>query len=157
MAKQHNRRSGRNKGPQLSEGERLWKRMSNVFGDDETLFSKHWNAQSIADLLIAGENMAGRFAADLKAERAFRSKLDQSLAEIRKSQQYFTNSEARTVTLRTRSEIDDIKNAGNTWRSFFDRHSGAKQLFQGPITSNSREDTSCYDCLLYTSPSPRDS
>ena len=82
MAKQHNRRSGRNKGPQLSEGERLWKRMSNLIGEDDTLFSKQWNAQSIADLLIAGENMAGRFAADLKAERAFRSKLDLSLIHI---------------------------------------------------------------------------
>ena len=59
MAKQHNRRSGRNRGPQLSEGERLWKRMSNIFSDDETLFSKHWNAQTIAELLINGENMAG--------------------------------------------------------------------------------------------------
>ena len=73
MAKQHNRRSGRNKGPQLSEGERLWKRMSNIFGDDETLFSKHWNAQTIAELLIDGENMAGRFTADVKAERVFRA------------------------------------------------------------------------------------
>ena len=151
MAKQHNRHSGRNKGPQLSEGERLWKRMSNIFGDDETLFSKHWNAQSIADLLIAGENLARRFAAESKAERIFRAKLDQSLAEIRKSQQYFTNSDGKTVKLRTRTEIDDIKNSINEWRSFFDRHSTSKQLFQGPITSDSREDTSYYDCLLYTS------
>ena len=147
MAKQHNRRSGRNKGPQLSEGERLWKRMSNVFGDDETLFSKHWNAQSIADLLITGENMAGRFAAESKAERVFRAKLDQSLAEIRKSQQYFTNSEGKTVKLRTRTEIDDIKNSINEWRSFFDRHSSSKQLFQGPILNDSREDTLCYEII----------
>ena len=147
MAKQHNRRSGRNKGPQLSEGERLWKRMSNIFGDDETLFSKHWNAQTIAELLIDGENMAGRFTADVKAERVFRAKLDQSLAEIRKSQQYFTNSQSRTLKLRTRNEIDDIKSSINEWRSFFDRHSSSKQLFQGPISSNSREDSLCYEII----------
>jgi len=147
MAKQHNRRSGRNKGPQLSEGERLWKRMSNVFGDDQTLFSKHWNAQSIADLLIAGENMARRFTADPKAERVFRAKLDQSLADIRKSQQYFTNSEGKTVTLRTRTQIDDIKNSINEWRSFFERHSSTKQLSQGPINSNSSEEASFYEII----------
>ncbi len=68
--------------------------------------------------MIVGEKLAVRFTADAKAERVFRAKLDQSLADIRKSQQYFTTSKDRTVKLRTRTEIDDIKNSINEWRSF---------------------------------------
>ena len=80
MSKKHNRQNKSKKGPQLSEGERLWKRMSSAIGQNQEMWSKAWNAASIAELLIKAENLAQRFAKDQKAERVFRAKLDQSLA-----------------------------------------------------------------------------
>ena len=80
MSKKHNRQHKSKKGPQLSEGERLWKRMSSAIGQNQELWAKSWNAASIAELLITAENHAQRFAREQKAERVFRAKLDQSLA-----------------------------------------------------------------------------
>ena len=60
------------------------KRMAAAIGDKHELFAKAWDAQSIAKLLIDAENMNARFAKEPKAERVFRSNLDQSLAVIRK-------------------------------------------------------------------------
>ncbi len=56
MSKKHNRRNKQPKGPQLSEGERLWKRMSVAIGDNQELWEKSWDAQSIAELVIGAEN-----------------------------------------------------------------------------------------------------
>ena len=69
MSKKHNRHNKSNKGPQLSEGERLWKRMSSAIGQNQELWAKAWNAASIAELLIKAENLAQRFAKEEKAER----------------------------------------------------------------------------------------
>ena len=83
MGKKHNRNRRQQKGPQLSDGERLWKRMAAAIGDKHELFAKAWDAQSIAKLLIDAENMNTRFAKEPKVS-VFRSNLDQSLAVIRK-------------------------------------------------------------------------
>ena len=89
MSKKHNRRSKQRKGPQLSEGERLWKRMSVAIGNNQELWGKSWDAQSIAELVIRAENLSQRFAKEPKSERVFRANLDQALAEIRKQNQFF--------------------------------------------------------------------
>ena len=62
MGKKHNRNRRQQKGPQLSDGERLWKRMAAAIEDKHELFAKAWDAQSIAKLLIDAENMKARFA-----------------------------------------------------------------------------------------------
>ena len=147
MSKKHNRQNKSKKGPQLSEGERLWKRMSSAIGQNQELWSKAWNAASIAELLIRFEKHDQRFAKEAKAERSFRAKLDQSLAEIRKQNEYFTTDEQRNVTLRSSEEIGLIKQSIDDWQSFFEQHSSSKELFQGPPTLDSEPDKSRYQII----------
>ena len=144
MSKKHNRRSKQRKGPQLSEGERLWKRMSAAIGNNQELWGKSWDAQSIAELVIRAENLSERFAKEPKSERVFRAKLDQALAEIRKQNQFFTTDNKRSVTLRTKPEIDEIKASIDLWQVFFQRQSVSKELFQGPPIFEKDEDKSRY-------------
>ena len=84
--KGHNKR----KGPQLSEGERLWKRLNSLFGDDVKLWTKEWDLQSLTEFIIDREKMALRFARDPKLERVFRGELSQTLSAVRKDKQYFS-------------------------------------------------------------------
>ena len=144
MSKKHNRHIKSKKGPQLSEGERLWKRMSSAIGQNQELWAKAWNAASIAELLIKAENHAQRFAREEKAERVFRAKLDQSLAEIRKQNEYFTTDEQRNITLRSLEEIGLIKQSIAEWQSFFEQHSNSKEFFQGPPTLDFEPNKSRY-------------
>jgi len=144
MSKKHNRRNKQPKGPQLSEGERLWKRMSVAIGDNQELWGKSWDAQSIAELVIEAENLSQRFAKEPKSERVFRAKLDQSLAEIRKQNQFFTTDKKRSVTLRTKQEIDEIKASIDLWQAFFQRQSVSKESFQGPPILENEADKSRY-------------
>ena len=119
MAKRHNRKNQQRRGPQLSDGERLWKRMSTAIGYNEELWNKSWNAQTIAELLITAEKMQERFAKEPKAERIFRAKLDQSLAAIRKDRQFFTSDARKTITMRKLAEIEGIKASIADWEAFF--------------------------------------
>ena len=121
--------------------------MSSAIGQNQELWAKAWNAASIAELLIKAENLAQRFAKEEKAERVFRAKLDQSLAEIRKQNEYFTADESRNITLRSLEEIGLIKQSIADWQSFFEQHSNSKQLFQGPPTLNSESDKLRYQTI----------
>ncbi len=132
MSRPHNRRKKSRKGPQLNDRERLWKRLSAAIQTDQDLWNESWDAQSIASLLIAKENLAERFAKEPKAERVFRSQLDQTLASVRKEQQYFTNDEARRIKLRSFEEIAQIKATITSWQTFFERYTKSHDLFQGP-------------------------
>ena len=147
MAKRHNRKNQQRRGPQLSDGERLWKRMSTAIGDDEELWNKSWNAQTIAELLITAEKMQGRFAKEPKAERIFRAKLDQSLAAIRKDRQFFTTDATKTITMRKLAEIEGIKASIADWEAFFLRHGKAGELFQGPPEFDDQSDKSRYEII----------
>ena len=144
MGKKHNRNRRQQKGPQLSDGERLWKRMAAAIGDKHELFAKAWDAQSIAKLLIDAENMNARFAKEPKAERVFRSNLHQSLAVIRKNGQFFTTNEARAITMRSDEEINAIKASISGWESFLLRYGKPGDLFQGPPKLASESDQSLY-------------
>ena len=56
MSKPHNkRRSKKPKGPNIEDNERLWRRITTLFRDDSD-WDKQWDSQSIAKLLIEGEN-----------------------------------------------------------------------------------------------------
>ena len=147
MAKRHNRKNQQRRGPQLSDGERLWKRMSTAIGDNEELWNKSWNAQTIAELLITAEKMQGRFAKEPKAERIFRAKLDQSLAAIRKDRQFFTSDARKTITMRKLTEIEGIKASITDWEAFFHRHGEAGELFQGPPEFDDQSDKSRYEII----------
>ncbi len=147
MAKRHNRKNQQRRGPQLSDGERLWKRMSTAIGDNVELWNKSWNAQTIAELLITAEKMQGRFAKEPKTERIFRAKLDQSLAAIRRDRQFFTTDATKTVTMRKLAEIEGIKASIADWEDFFLRHGKAGELFQGPPEFDDQSDKSRYEII----------
>ena len=147
MGKKHNRNKRQLKGPQLGEGERLWKRMATAIGDNYELFSKAWDAQSIAKLLIDAEKMNARFAKEPKAERIFRSHLDQSLAVIRKNGQFFSIDETRSLTMRSNEQIEAIKASVSAWESFLLRYGKSGDLFQGPPKLSSESDESRYQII----------
>ena len=147
MAKRHNRKNQQRRGPQLSDGERLWKRMSTAIGDNVELWNKSWNAQTIAELLITAEKMQGKFAKEPKTERIFRAKLDQSLAAIRRDRQFFTTDATKTVTMRKLAEIEGIKASIADWEDFFLRHGKAGELFQGPPEFDDQSDKSRYEII----------
>ena len=147
MSKKHNRHKKSKKGPQLSEGERLWKRMSAAIGPNQELLVKSWTAASIAELPVKAENLAERFVKEPKSERIFRAKLDQSLAEIRKRNEYFTTDEQRGVTLRSLEEITQIKQSIVEWQTFFEHNTSSKELFQGPLKTTLEADKSRYQIV----------
>ena len=109
MSTKRKRNKKSKKGPHMSEGEKLWKRMSSAIGQKQSLSAKAWDAESIAKLLIEAENLTQRFTMEPKSARIFRTKLDQSLAKIRKQNEYFTTDEQKNVTLRDLEEIELIK------------------------------------------------
>ena len=152
MSRPHNRRKKSRKGPQLNDRERLWKRLSAAIQTDHNLWNESWDAQSIASLLIAKENLAERFAKEPKAERGFRSQLDQTLASVRKEQQYFTNDEARRIKLRSFEEIAQIKATITSWQTFFECYTKSHDLFQGPpelLNDDDRERYSIVESSWY--------
>ena len=132
MSKPHNkRRSKKQKGPSIEDNERLWRRITTLFRDD-TDWDKQWDSQSIAKLLIEGENLRHRFQMEPKSEKIFRSKLDQTLSEIRKKEQFFINQSQRKITPRRPSEIDEIKRNVHAWQDFFARTTKANGASFGP-------------------------
>ena len=112
------------KGPQLSEGERLWKRLNSLFGNDPKLWKKEWDLQSLADFIIEREKMSIRFARDAKLERVFRGELSQALAAVRKDKQFFTILENRKIILRDKVVIEEIKDNIQKWQTFFSKYTG---------------------------------
>ncbi len=147
MSTKRNRHKKSKKGPHMSEGEKLWKRMSSAIGQKQSLSTKAWDAESIAKLLIEAENLTQRFTMEPKSARIFRTELDQSLAKIRKQNEYFTTDEQKNITLRSSEEINQIKGSIADWQSFFERHSNSKELFQGPPTLSSESDKSRYQII----------
>jgi hypothetical protein len=116
--KDHNKR----KGPQLSDDERLWKRLNSLFGNNQKLWDTFWDVQSLAEFLIEKEKLSLRFAREAKAERIFRGELDQTFNSIRKENQYFVTRDDRTIKPRLRSVIEEIKSNVEIWRSFFTKY-----------------------------------
>ena len=132
MSKPHNkRRSKKPKGPNIEDNERLWRRITTLFRDDSD-WDKQWDSQSIAKLLIEGENLQQRFQMEPKSEKIFRSKLDQTLSEIRRKEQFFVNHGQRKITPRRPSEIDEIKRNVHAWQDFFARTAKANGASFGP-------------------------
>ena len=121
--KQHNRGSKlRSKGPRLSDDERLWKRLSNHFSHDPSLWTMEWSGDSIATYLIERENLTRDFAGDDKAERAFRSKIDATLAQARSKNEHFIEVKDKNVRIRSPSEIEQIKSSVLDWQAFTTVH-----------------------------------
>ena len=100
----------------------MWRRLSQQFADDEELWEKSWTNQQIADLLIEGENLMHRFSIDSKAEKTFRSGLDEALAIGRKKNERFTSLEDKMVRLVKPAYVEIIESAVADWKAFSSRH-----------------------------------
>ncbi len=119
----HNKRgSNRTKGPQLSDDERLWKRLASHFTHEPSHWETHWSGESIADYLIQREKLDLGFAKDPRSERAFRSAIDETLAHARSKNEHFVEGENRCVRIRTPSETERIKSSVLDWKAFSTVH-----------------------------------
>ena len=146
--KKRSRSHNKRKGPQLSEGERLWKRLNSLFGNNPKYWKKEWDLQSLADFIIDKEKMAIRFARDSKLERVFRGELSQTLAAVRKDRQYFTVLENRKIILRSREVIEEIKINIQKWQSFFSKYTGhISGITAGPPILDAGDDEEIYNLI----------
>ena len=59
--RKRSKNKNKRKGPQLSDGERLWKRLNSLFGDDKELWKREWDLHSLANFIIDKENLSLRF------------------------------------------------------------------------------------------------
>jgi hypothetical protein len=109
----HNQK--RNKGPQTPADERLWRRLSGHFAQDEALWAMAWNGASIAKYLTEKENLHHRFKLDEKAERAFRSDIDQTLSLARNKGERYVLTEEEEFVLRTPADVEMIEVSVCLW------------------------------------------
>ena len=78
----NNRQRKQNKGPQTPPDERLWRRVTQHFGEEH--WQRAWTGETIAAWITQKERLSGQFQADPKAERALLSKVNEALAHGRK-------------------------------------------------------------------------
>ena len=146
-SKGHNKR----KGPQLSESERLWKRLNSLFGNNEQLWQQEWDLQTLADFIIEKEKLSLRFSREPKAERKFRAELSNTLTEARKDKQYFVVEKSRKLTVRSKIVIEEIKNNVELWRAFFSKYTGkVSGIAAGPPILDAGKDEEIYRLIEYT-------
>ncbi len=73
-------------------------------------------------MLIERENLSRDFAGDGKAERAFRSKIDATLAQARSKNEHFIEVENKCVRIRSPNETEQIKSSVLDWQAFTTVH-----------------------------------
>jgi len=136
----HNNRGSkhRSKGPKLSDGERLWKRLSNHFKDDAELWGTKWSGEAIATFLIERENLASDFTKDTRSERTFRSNIYETLAHARSKNEHFVEDETKLVHIRSPKETEQIKSSVLDWQAFTTVHAskGSTGLHGRPALSS---------------------
>ena len=146
-SKGHNKR----KGPQLSESERLWKRLNSLFGNNEQLWQQEWDLQTLADFIIEKEKLSLQFSREPKAERKFRAELSNTLTEARKDKQYFVVEKSRKLTVRSKIVIEEIKNNVELWRAFFSKYTGkVSGIAAGPPILDAGKDEETYRLIEET-------
>ena len=120
----HNNRGSKNhsKGPQLSDSERLWKRLASHFSHEQGNWSIEWSGDSIADYLIQREKLDADFAKDQRSERAFRSSINEIIAHARSKNEHFVEVENKCVRIRTPNETEQIKSSTLDWKAFTTVH-----------------------------------
>ena len=153
--KRHNRGSKKNKkGPQISDTERLWKRLASHFSKQEELWQKTWSSEEIATFLIEKEDLKRQYAGDSRPERVFRSSIDETVAHARAKSENFVQVEEKKVRIRSPDEIKRIKDAVLDWQAFSAVHAtkGATGLHGRPALSgpDAPENTTERDVERYT-------
>ena len=150
-----NRRGSKHdrKGPQLSDAERLWKRLAGHFGTNRELWETIWSSDDIASFLIEREKLGQSFAGETRPERVFRSSIDETMAHARAKNENFVVIEDKLVRIRSPEEIQRIKDAVLDWQAFSDVHArkGSTGLHGMPPLNGPEapEDTSEHDAKMY--------
>ena len=156
--KNHNRRgSNKNrKGPQISEIERLWKRLVSHFGEQNDLWEKVWSGAEIASFLLQKESQYLDSTSDSRSERAFRSEIEETVAHARGKNEHFVGKDNKQIRIRKPDEIRRIKEAVIDWQAFSAVHAskGSKGLhglpaLNGPNAPDgtTRRDVERYEIL----------
>ena len=153
--KRNNRGSKKNKkGPQISDVERLWKRLASHFAAQEELWQKAWSSEEIATFLIEKEELNKQYAGDSRPERVFRSSIDETMAHARAKSENFVQVEDKKVRIRSPDEIKRIKEAVLDWQAFSAVHAtkGSTGLHGRPALSgpDAPENTSVRDVERYS-------
>lgn len=145
-----NRQHKSKKGPQSPADERLWRRVTQHFSDDD--WNRDWTGETITAWIAEKEALGGQFRADPKAERTLLSKVNESLAIGRKEGTYLLPGEDKIIRFRTPSSLETLRSEVNRWKNFFSRHAGkgATPLHgRPPLTAeeSNQEDASMYGLL----------
>ena len=148
--RKNNRQRGGKKGPQSPPDERLWRRVTQHFDDDQ--WQRAWTAESITAWITDKEGLAVQFQNDSKAERALLSKVNEALAHGRTEGTYILAGEEKAVHFRSPASIDSLISAMGHWKDFFSRHGGKGQTplhGRPPLTTEdaSEEDVAKYALL----------
>ena len=117
-----NRQRGGKKGPQSPPDERLWRRATQHFDEDQ--WQRTWTGASITKWLTEKEGLASQFRADPKAERALLSHVNEALAHGRNEGTYILADEDKTIRFRSPASLDNLISATGRWKDFFSRHAG---------------------------------
>ena len=145
-----NRQQKSKKGPQSPSDERLWRRVTQHFGEPD--WERSWTADAIVAWLVEKEGLAGHFRSDAKAERALLGTVNEALAEGRKEGTYIIPDEGKSVRFRSSTSLDGLLRTVQPWKDFFSRHAGKGATpLQGrpPLTKEevSEEDAANYALL----------
>ena len=110
-------KKNKNKKIFASPEEKLWKRITTHFGNNEELWNDKWNSKTIMDFLISSENLK----LNDKENKQLKSKVDEILAHSKKRNEWFILSENSFFQLRNIVDIRKIEQNINEWRHQFNR------------------------------------
>ena len=112
---------------QVPPDEKLWRRISTKFGNNEELWDTIWDSEKIYAFLVEKEKLR----LDNKESRQLKSKIDEILAHSKKGRQWFLYLEKTNFTLRKPDEISEIEANIRDWRHFFNTYSPTEEI---PLT-----------------------
>ena len=112
---------------QVPPDEKLWKRISTKFGNNEELWDNIWDSEKIHSFIVEKEKLK----LDNKESKQLKSKIDEILAHSKKGRQWFLYQEKTNFTLRKPSEIGEIEASIRNWRHFFNTYSPTEEI---PLT-----------------------
>ena len=110
-------KKNKNKKIFASPEEKLWKRITTHFGNNEELWNDKWNTKTIMDFLISNENLK----LNDKENKQLKSKVDEILAHSKKRNEWFILRENSFFELRNIIDIREIEQNINEWRHQFNR------------------------------------
>ena len=111
----------------LSPDEKLWRRISVKFGNNEELWNNTWDSGKIYSFLIEKEKLK----LNNKETKQLKSKIDEILAHSKKGRQWFIHQGKTKFTLRNPNEISEIEANIRNWRHFFNSYSPTEEI---PLT-----------------------